>query len=185
MKYHQPTSIRDFMELSTVLADQNAALLAGGTDLIPRYERGLSLPDHLIDLKKLSDLHQVNIHDDHIQVGALTTIQSIADHQVIRDDFNAIHMAATDFAGAQIRHRGTIGGNIVNASPAGDLLPGLYAFEAQLTLIGPEGERHVPLQQFILGPGETDLKPGEILGSTDFLISASPSVNVKPMSVLC
>lgn len=165
MKYYRPTTMRDFMDLSMDLADQNATLLAGGTDLIPRFERGHSMPDHLIDLKKLADLYQVNIHDDHIQIGTLTTIQSIADHPVIKADFKAIHMAATDFAGAQIRHRGTIGGNIVNASPAGDLLPGLYVFGAQLTLIGPEGERQVPLKQFILGPGRTDLKPGEILVS--------------------
>jgi len=165
MNYYQPTSIREFLELSANLSDQTVSLLAGGTDMMPRYERGVPLPDHLIDLKKLPDLHQIIIDDDSIQIGALTTIQTLVENQIVRDEFTAIQMAAYDFAGAQIRHRGTIGGNIVNASPAGDLLPGLYAFEASLTLVGPEGMREVQIHEFIQGPGKTDLKTGEILVS--------------------
>jgi carbon-monoxide dehydrogenase medium subunit len=163
--FHQPTSIREFIELSSRLSDQFITLLAGGTDLLPRYERGQAMPDHLIDLKKLSDLYHINIKDDTIQIGALTSIQTIQDNQLIQSEFSALYTAAVDFAGAQIRHRGTIGGNIVNASPAGDLLPALYAFESILTLIGPEGERQLPIQNFILGPGKTALKQSEILVS--------------------
>ncbi|NQT63802.1 MAG: FAD binding domain-containing protein [Candidatus Marinimicrobia bacterium] len=165
MQFHQPTSIREFIELSSNLSDQFTTLLAGGTDLLPRYERGQALPDHLIDLKKLSDLYHINIKDDSVQIGALTSIQTIQENPLIQFEFTALHMAAHDFAGAQIRHRGTIGGNIVNASPAGDLLPALYAFDAILTLIGPEGERQLPVQEFILGPGKTALKQSEILVS--------------------
>ena len=165
MKFYQPTSIREFIELSASLSDQFATLLAGGTDLLPRYERGQALPDHLIDLKKLSDLYHINIKDDAVQIGALTSIQVIQEKPLIQSEFTALHMAAHDFAGAQIRHRGTIGGNIVNASPAGDLLPALYAFDAMLTLIGPDGERQLPIQDFILGPGKTALKQSEILVS--------------------
>jgi len=164
-QFHQPTSIREFIELSSNLSDQFTTLLAGGTDLLPRYERGQALPDHLIDLKKLSDLYHINIKDDSVQIGALTSIQTIQENPLIQFEFTALHMAAHDFAGAQIRHRGTIGGNIVNASPAGDLLPALYAFDAILTLIGPEGERQLPVQEFILGPGKTALKQSEILVS--------------------
>ena len=165
MQFYQPTSIREFIELSSSLSDQSATLLAGGTDLIPRYERGKPMPDHLIDLKKLSDLYHISIKEDSIQIGALTSIQVIQENQLIQSEFTALHMAAHDFAGAQIRHRGTIGGNIVNASPAGDLLPGLYSFGATLTLIGPDGERQTPIQDFILGPGKTALQPSEILVS--------------------
>ena len=165
MRYYCPNSIREFIDLSSSLTDQTTTLLAGGTDLMPRYKRGQALPNHLIDLKKLSDLYHINIKDDSIQIGALTNIQTIQDNQLIQSEFTALHMAAHDFAGAQIRHRGTIGGNIVNASPAGDLLPGLYAFEAVLTLIGPEGERQLAIQDFILGPGKTALGPSENLVS--------------------
>lgn len=165
MKFYQPTSMREFIELSSSLSDQSTTLLAGGTDLMPRYERGQILPDHLIDLKKLSDLYQINIKDDFIQLGALTSIQTIQEKPLIQSEFSALHLAALDFAGAQIRHRGTIGGNIVNASPAGDLLPALYAFDAMLTLVGPEGERQLLIKDFILGPGVTALEAGEILVS--------------------
>ncbi|MBC8375341.1 MAG: FAD binding domain-containing protein [FCB group bacterium] len=165
MQFHQPTSIREFIELSSNLSDQFTTLLAGGTDLLPRYERGQVMPDHLIDLKKLSDLYHINIKDEAVQIGALTSIQVIQEQPLIQAEFTALHMAAHDFAGAQIRHRGTLGGNIVNASPAGDLLPALYAFDALLTLIGPEGERQLPVQEFILGPGKTVLKQSEILVS--------------------
>jgi len=172
MKFYQPASIREFIDLRSSLGDQSTTLLAGGTDLMPRYQRGQAMPDHLIDLKKLSDLYQINIYDNTLQIGALTTIQDIKENQLIHLSFLALHMAAHDFAGAQIRHRGTIGGNIVNASPAGDLLPALYAFDAHLTLIGPDGERQMPIQDFILGPGKTALKHGEIL--------VSISLNRKP-----
>lgn len=165
MKFYQPASIREFIDLSSSIADQSTTLLAGGTDLMPRFERGQPMPDHLIDLKKLSDLYQINIYDDTLQIGALTSIQDLQENPLIQLSFLALHQAAYDFAGAQIRHRGTIGGNIVNASPAGDLLPALYAFEAHLTLIGPDGERQIPIQDFILGPGKTALKTGEILVS--------------------
>ncbi len=165
MRFYQPTSIREFIKVSSSLSGEFVTLLAGGTDLLPRYERGQIMPDHLIDLKKLSDLYHINIKDDTIQIGALTSIQAIQEKPLIQSEFTALHMAAHDFAGAQIRHRGTLGGNIVNASPAGDLLPSLYAFGATLTLIGPDGERQLPIQDFILGPGKTALKQNEILVS--------------------
>ncbi len=165
MIYYQPTSIREYIDLSSNLVGQSTALLAGGTDLMPRFESGIALPDHLIDLKKLSDLNHIKMYDNTLQIGALTSIQNIQENQLIQLSFWALHQAAYDFAGAQIRHRGTIGGNIVNASPAGDLLPALYAFEAILNLIGPEGERQLPIRDFILGPGKTALQSGEILVS--------------------
>jgi xanthine dehydrogenase FAD-binding subunit len=179
MKFYQPTSIREFIELSTSLSDQFATLLAGGTDLLPRYERGQALPDHLIDLKKLSDLYHINIKDDVVQIGALTSIQVIQEKPLIQTEFTALHMAAHDFAGVQIRHRGTIGGNIVNASPAGDLLPALYTFGAVLTLIGPDGERQLPIQDFILGPGKTALNQSEILVTISLKRSGYKSIFQK------
>jgi len=179
MKFYQPTSIREFIDLNSSLSEQSVTLLAGGTDLMPRYERGLHMPDHLIDLKKLANLYQINIQDEIIQVGALTTVQSLAENSLIQEEFTAIQMAAHDFAGAQIRHRGTLGGNIVNASPAGDLLPGLYALGATLTLVGPAGERQLPIQNFILGPGQTDLQPGEILVSISLNRSGAKSTFQK------
>ncbi len=163
MKYYSPDSLDAYFKLRSKLAGKDVAVLAGGTDLMPRYERGLSMPDHLIDLKSLSKLSSILVSDDYIEIGALTSIQDLHDHAVIQAEFTAIHQAAHEFAGTQIRHRATTGGNLCNASPAGDLLPGLYAFEAILELTNADGQRTLPISDFILGPGKTALSDGELL----------------------
>lgn len=165
MKYYRPASLDEYFKLRSTLTDPNVTILAGGTDLLPRYERGARLPGHLIDLKGIPALNSISTTEDELSIGALTTIQDLHDHPVIRDEFTALFEAAHEFAGAQIRHRGTIGGNICNASPAGDLLPALYVFQAQLTLRDNQGERQVPIREFILAPGKTILKQNEILVS--------------------
>ena len=137
-------------------------VLAGGTDILPRFERGLPLPDQLIDIKHIPALNEIVIHDDWIEIGALTTIQEIHDQPLIRQEFKALHQAAHAFAGPQIRHRGTLGGNICNASPAGDLLPALYAFEAEVILSSKADPQRLRLEKFITGPGQTNLTPGEL-----------------------
>ncbi len=165
MKYYLPESLAAYLQLRHKLAGKDVVLLAGGTDLMPRYERGTPLPDHLVDLKQLSQLSSISVSDNHIEIGALTSIQDLHDHAIIQDEFRALYQAAHEFAGTQIRHRGTIGGNICNASPAGDLLPALYAFGTTLEVTGRAGSRTLPLSDFILGPGKTALRDGELLTS--------------------
>lgn len=163
MKYLRPHSIEQCLELLGSEKNSNPILLAGGTDLMPRYEQGEDLPDSLIDLKHLPELSGIEETDTSLRIGSLATIQEICDHPAIRESFTALHEASYDFAGVQIRHRGTIGGNIINASPAGDLLPPLYVFNAMLECLGPEGQRVIPIKDFILGPGKTQLMQNEIL----------------------
>lgn len=165
MKYFAPTSLKEFFKLRLKFQGEQLTILAGGTDLMPRYEQELPLPDHLIDLKHIADLHSISVTENELTIGTLTTIQELQDHPIIQAEFNALFEASHDFAGAQIRHRGTIGGNICNASPAGDLLPALYAFDARITLIASDGERQVSMHNFIQGPGRTDLQEDELLGS--------------------
>ena len=86
---------------------------------------------------------------------------------MIKSEFGALHEAAHDFAGAQIRHRGTLGGNICNASPAGDLLPALYAFDARLEVLGQKKRRQIAVRDFIRGPGQTELEQGEVLAGVE------------------
>ncbi len=165
MKYYSP---RDTSDISQILSDlplEGIVFLAGGTDLMPRWEQGTPLPNQLIDLKKINGLTGIQERDNEITIGALTTVQDIKDSKLIQNNFTALSDAASQFAGMQIRHRATIGGNICNASPAGDLLPGLYAHNADVSLIGPAGERQMPISEFILGPGETNIRPQEILMS--------------------
>jgi len=165
MKYYHPKTLTEFLNLKSKTSGKKVALLAGGTDLLPRYENGTPLPDHLIDLKNIPDLDSISFDKDELIFGSLVTIQELHDYPVVQAEFTALYKAAHEFAGPQIRHRGTLGGNICNASPAGDLLPVLYAFDAQLTIQGPDKKRELPIAEFILGPGKTDLQDNEILVS--------------------
>lgn len=165
MKYYSPRNAFDLTQMLSDLPHENTVFLAGGTDLMPRWEQGTILPNQLIDLKKINGLTGIQERDNEITIGALTTVQDIKDSKLIQNNFTALSDAASQFAGMQIRHRATIGGNICNASPAGDLLPGLYAHGARVTLLGPDGERQMPISEFILGPGETNIRPQEILMS--------------------
>jgi CO/xanthine dehydrogenase FAD-binding subunit len=163
VKYYRPKTLSQYFDYASTPDQSQAAILAGGTDLIPQYERGTSLPDHLIDIKALAELQGITDQEDAIKIGSMTTIESLKQDDIIRQHFPALAMAADAFAGVQIRHRATLGGNIVNASPAGDTLPPLYAYKATVRTIGPEGERHIPLTDFIQGPNQVRLGPGELL----------------------
>ena len=165
MKYFRPDTLEEyFKHLSSTNGDR-IRLLAGGTDLVPRFEQGAELPETLIDIKNIPQLREIRETKEHVEIGALTTIEEIHRSDLLQREFHALWLSARDFAGVQIRHRATIGGNICNASPAGDTLPPLHVFDAGLKLVGESGERTVPIGEFIIGPGQVDMKRGELLCS--------------------
>jgi len=159
LKYFRPNTFNDLYSIS----EQNFTLFAGGTDLMPRYERGQKLPEMIIDLKKLSNFNGIKEVGDNIEIGAGTIIEEIKNNDLIKKHFNALWQATTEFGSVQIRNRATIGGNICNASPSGDTLPALYAFSAKVLLRNKQGERTIPIDEFITGPGETAIEKSEIL----------------------
>jgi len=163
VKYFRPENQRQLFDLLAEFSPAKRTLLAGGTDLMPRYENGLSLPENLIDLKKISDFIGITEADTEIVIGSLTSIETLKNSSLIHDHFHALWQATNQFAGVQIRHRATLGGNICNASPAGDTLPALYAHEASVRLISSSGQSELPIGDFITGPGTTALRKGEIL----------------------
>lgn len=163
MIYLQPDSLQTLFDMTAEAGLADTVLLAGGTDLMPRFERGKQLPEKLIDIKKIPGLRSIRETPEGIEIGALTTIEDLRLHRAVARKFAALQTAAEKFAGLQIRHRATLGGNICNASPAGDLLPCLLAFGAELNLESPQGKRVLPLSNFLTGPGRTTLKPGELL----------------------
>ena len=179
MKYFRPNTINNYFAISEDIGKQYFTLFAGGTDLIPRYERGQKLPEVIIDLKKLPDFTGIKKVGDNIEIGAGTTIEELKNNDLIKTHFNALFQSTTDFGSVQIRNRATIGGNICNASPAGDTLPALYAFNAKLILRNKNGDRTVPIDEFILGPGKTAIKNGEILQAVIIPLSNSKSIFYK------
>lgn len=143
-------------EALRVMAESGAPPVAGGTD----WMVGRAPASSAVFLRNIPVLREVAETDEGIAIGACCTFaQLYADArvpQLLRD-------AVRDIASPAIRNRGTIGGNIVNASPAGDTLPALYLLGARLCLRSAQGERVVPIQSFITGVKQTILQPGELL----------------------
>lgn len=164
MKYLRPRNLAEFFTLIGKTDSLDYSILSGGTDVIPAGQFK-SLPARLIDIKEIADLKGIREFADRIEIGALTTISDLMHSDLISREYTALWQSTREFAGVQIRNRATIGGNICNASPAGDTLPSLYAFSAGLKLVGPDTERELPIGDFIVGPGKTDLRPGELLQS--------------------
>lgn len=175
MQYFRPNTIDEYYSIS----EQDFTLFAGGTDLIPRYERGQKLPKTIIDIKNIPDFSGIKKGGDNIEIGAGTTIEELKNNNLIKKHFNALYQATTEFGSVQIRNRATIGGNICNASPAGDTLPALYAFNAKLLLRNKTGDRTVPINDFIFGPGNTAIKEKEILQAVIIPLSNSKSMFYK------
>ena len=138
--------------------------LAGGTDLMVQLEADVSgPPDAIVDLWRISELRGVGYDGYDVSIGALTTYTELRQSPVIRARLPALEEAAATIGAAQIQNRGTIGGNICNASPAGDTLPVLLAIDATFDLGSAAGERSVPAREFWTGYRETALREDELL----------------------
>ncbi len=160
---HQPRAVATACELKHQLP-QKSFFLAGGTDLVIAVkERGLS-PDSLIDLKRIPDLAGVaEDTDGSLTIGALTTLAEIESSATIVARYPFLAQAAGEVGSLQIRNRATIGGNIANASPSADTIPSLMALNASLRISDGANQRSSTLEDFLLGPGQTALRDGEIL----------------------
>lgn len=146
--------------------------LAGGTDLmIAIRERGLK-PSCLVDLKRIGGLSDITRHDGRIRIGGLASVRSLERSALIREQLPALSAAAAMLASVQVRNKATIGGNICNASPAADLAPPLLVLDAVAIVVGPAGERRIPIAELFAGPGRTHLN-GDIL--TAFEVPIMPA----------
>lgn len=144
-----------------------AILYHGGTDALVRLRNGRENSSALICLERAADLKKLENQGDRIYIGAGLTHQEILDAPDIQKDLPILAKAVACLGSPPIRHMGTIGGNIVTASPAGDTLPPLYCCDAEVELASRNGSRKMPLKSFITGPGRTALEPGEILLGVD------------------
>jgi carbon-monoxide dehydrogenase medium subunit len=125
-------------------------------------------PSSLIDVSRLRDLRFIRANDDTVQIGALTTYADLMASPLLCEAAPVLIEAAATVGAPQTRYRGTLGGNIANASPAGDMLPPLLALDAQVTLYSGNGQRTLTLAAVLRGPKQTCLAPGEIIHSITF-----------------
>jgi carbon-monoxide dehydrogenase medium subunit len=143
---------------------KRACILAGGTDLLVKMHHKILNPEFLIDLKGISGLDGIRYEPaTGLRLGALTSIHSLETSPVIKEKFGIISQAASSLGSYQIRCRATLGGNLCNASPAADMIPGLISLGAIAKISCRSGDRLLPLEDFFAGPGRTNLHPGEIL----------------------
>jgi CO/xanthine dehydrogenase FAD-binding subunit len=137
--------------------------IAGGTDLMVLYASGRLSQKKLVSLWNLPELRFIDVADDEIRIGAGCTYTDIRNHPTIVHEFSLLTTAARWTGSIANQNRGTLGGNIVNASPAADSLPALLIYEADLILVSARGERRVPYTTFHTGYKNSVLAPDELI----------------------
>jgi len=159
----EPRSISNLLALARRYRD-SAKIIAGGTDLLVEMKRGTSAPATLISIRTVSGLKRISYRPrDGLRLGAATTIHEIETSPILREHYPVLVQAASRLGSPQVRNQATVGGNVCQASPAGDMIPPLMVLGASLVLRSTSGERSMPIEDFFRGPGETELKPGEVL----------------------
>jgi OHCU decarboxylase len=152
--------------LALLAREQDAWLpIAGGTDVMVQYAAGKLLSRKLVSIWNVPELRRMEVSADEIQIGAGCTYTDLRQHEGVHREFPLLTSAASWTGGIANQNRGTLGGNIVNASPAADSLPALLAYDAELLLVSLRGERRVPYAGFHVSYRRTRLAPGELIHS--------------------
>lgn len=164
--YVAPTSLEEALEQLQELGE--VTILAGGTDLMPQANAGrVKFKRTLMNIRRIPELRGIAREGDEIRIGALATISEIMAHPLVREHLPLLATTGDHFASNQIRNAGTIGGNVCNASPAGDTLVPLLVLGASVELASMLDDklfrRSMPLPEFFVGPGKTRLAPAELL----------------------
>jgi CO/xanthine dehydrogenase FAD-binding subunit len=162
--YHlvAPASLQAAVSL---LAEEPGAWLpiAGGTDVMVQYAAGKLSARKLVSIWNLPELRRIEVLPNEIRIGAGCTYTDLRQHEVVAREFNLLASAASWTGGIANQNRGTLGGNIVNASPAADSLPALLAYEAELILVSVRGERRMSYLDFHTDYKRTKLAPDELI----------------------
>ena len=166
-------SPRSAAEAVRALSKNAGALpLAGGTDLMVIWNLGLLNGKVVVDLSRVAEWKKIAVTKTSVRIGSLVTHTQIQKHPVIRAKFPLLVSACAEVGAAQIQNRGTLGGNIANASPAGDTFPPLSVYEAVVHCVGPHGKRSVRIDEIFAGVKKTSLKPGELIEAIELPLPA-------------
>jgi CO/xanthine dehydrogenase FAD-binding subunit len=159
-----PNSLDAVLQILSSSPDQYTPI-AGGTELMVALGAGRLQPKKFVSLWNLGELRFIEVASDAIIIGAGSTFTDIRKHPVIAEEFSILAQAASWTGSIANQNRGTLGGNIVNGSPAADSPPVLLAYDAGVTLISTRGARTLPYRDFHLAYKETELEPDELLHS--------------------
>lgn len=165
---YQAQSVQDAVALR--VAHPQAQIIAGGSDVLVQMREGKRAGAELISIYGLDELRGVTMEEDGtLRIGSLTSFSHITRDPLIQQHMLVLGEAVDQVGGPQIRNIGTIGGNTCNGVTSADSASTLFAYDAVIELTGPEGVRHVPIQDFYIRAGQVDIRPGEI--QTGILIS--------------
>ena len=164
IRYETPKTLRAAVALLSG-ANGRARLLAGGTDLLIQMRSGRVEPELLVDIKGVPELRSIVAKGGGFRFGAAVTCMELIEHEGFAKAWPGVTDGVKLIGSIQVKGRATVGGNLCNASPAADSVPALIAAAAVARIIGPSGQRDVPVEDIPAGPGKTSLAKGEILVS--------------------
>ena len=164
-EYLKPDSIKKTISILSQFGEK-AQILNGGTDLIVEMRDKIIQPEYLVDIKAIPQLNRITYNkQDGLNIGATVTLNEISNSKVVQTHYPILVKSCKTVGSYQVRNRATLAGNICNASPAADTAPPLLVLEAKVNIIGPTGEKIVPINKFFMGVKKNILKKGEIVTS--------------------
>jgi len=162
-QFFKPKNLNEAILLLSDLQDKNVMILSGGTDFIPKWKDGIIKPDFVVEIFGIDDLKEVNIGEQEIFIGSAVTFSEMLESETLKKNVPVLIEAVSKIGSPQIRSRATIGGNVANASPAGDSIPPLYVLDAKVSIASNSSERIISIEDFFIGPGKSVLNKAEII----------------------
>jgi carbon-monoxide dehydrogenase medium subunit len=162
-EYFTPKSVQEAVSLLSEYGEK-AKVVSGGSDFLMQLKRGEVVPECLIGLGEIRELDFIKYDDiNGLRIGALTTIVHIVNSSLVKSKFSMLAQAAGMLGTPAIRNQATLGGNLCNAAPSADMAPPLLVLGAMAKIVGMEGEKIIPLEDFFVGPGQMILGQGHLL----------------------
>jgi CO/xanthine dehydrogenase FAD-binding subunit len=172
MRYEAPETFESAVALLAA-ARGDARVLAGGTDLLVQLRTGLIEPELVVDVKRIPEVHAITAENGGFRIGAAVSGAELGEHPEVKKMWPGVVEAVELIGSTQIQGRATMVGNMCNASPAADSMPAMIAAGAIARIVGPGGDRELPVEDMCIAPGKTALAKGEIVASV-FLPARPP-----------
>jgi aerobic carbon-monoxide dehydrogenase medium subunit len=172
MRYEAPETLESAVALLAA-ASGDARVLAGGTDLLVQLRAGMIEPELVVDVKRIPEVHEIAAEQGGFRIGAAVTGAELDEHAEVGKMWPGVVEAVELIGSTQIQGRATMVGNMCNASPAADSVPAMIAAGAIVRIVGPGGQRELPVEDMCIAPGKTALAKGEIVASV-FLPARPP-----------
>jgi len=162
-EYLEPGTVEEAVQLLSNYGEKGK-LLAGGVDLIPRMRLWKIRPEYIVNIQNIPGLDHIKGNgNDGLRFGALTRIRSIELSSIIQQDYRILYEAAHQLPSVQVKSMGTLIGNLCVGTPASDMATSMFALDAELKIVNAAGEMTIPIKDFYIGPGQTVLKPSDIV----------------------